>query len=93
VAGRPSILEPRFRARSVIRWIERGDLRAWGLLYALTRDAHGRIVPPLDLETTGSFLLSYYLRCIIENPEPAGDIHSRFQAAWELSRWLDHRDP
>ena len=76
--------------QQVMHWIERGDLREWGLLYALTRDAHGRIVPPLDLATTGSFLLRYYLRCIIENPQPADDVHSRFEAAWELTRWLDH---
>lgn len=74
----------------VLGWIERGDLEAWGLLYTLTRDAHDRIEPKLDLQTAGEFLLDYYLRCIAEDPEPNDDLHSRFEAAWEMVPWLDH---
>jgi hypothetical protein len=74
----------------LVGWIERGDLTAWGLLYTLTRDAHDRIEPPLGLDGTCAFLLDYYLRCIVENPEPTDDLLSRFEAAWELVAWLDH---
>jgi hypothetical protein len=77
-------------AERIADWIEGGDLEAWGLLYTLTRDAHDRIQPPLGVDATCTFLLNYYLRCIVENPEPADDLHSRFEAAWEMVPWLDH---
>jgi hypothetical protein len=74
----------------VTRWIEQGDLEAWGLLYSLTRDAHERIEPPLGMDATCSFLLEYYLRCIVDEPDPDEDLHARFEAAWEMVAWLDH---
>ncbi len=78
------------RREQVLSWIDEGDLASWGLLYTLTRDASNRIEPRLGMRATCDFLLNYYLRCILEGPERGPDIHSRFEAAYELLDWLKH---
>lgn len=74
----------------VRRWVESGDLLAWSVVYDLAARGGDRIQPEIAMDEHTSFMRSYLLRCIEENP-PAGDhLHGGFEAAWELAATIKH---
>jgi hypothetical protein len=71
----------------VQRWIESGDLLAWGGVYRLLDDAYARVEPEYG-DDTFRFMRDYLLRCLEENPLPGEFVHGGYEAAWELASVL-----
>ena len=74
----------------IVKWMKSDDIRVLGALYKLTERAYYRIKPELGMETTCNFMLDYYMRCIVENPQPGDYLHSRHRAGLVMSEWIKH---
>ena len=74
----------------VLSWIASKDLEIWAVLYVLTDKAYWRIKPEVGMIATCNFIKNYLLRCLAENPDAGGYIHSGYEAARELAGWLKH---
>jgi hypothetical protein len=77
-----------FRRDEIAAYMEvETDLDLWSAVYVALDKSYHQIQSELDMEMACSFMLRYLLRCIRENP-PSADIHSGFEAAWELAGCL-----
>lgn len=66
------------------------DLDVWSAVYEALSRSYDRIRPEPGMELTCSFMLKYLLRCIRENQRSSEDVHSGFEAAWDLAACLKH---
>jgi hypothetical protein len=64
------------------------DLNLWSAIYRALDRSYAHIHPEPGMELTCGFMLKYLLRCIRENPSGHDEIHSGFEAAWELAACL-----
>lgn len=74
---------------SVTSWMRSENIDVLGALYAFigNPDNFNRITPGLSLPDHFEFVLSYFKRCLLENP--GGEwAHSRYEAAWEFASWF-----
>lgn len=63
------------------------DLDLWAAVYTALGEGYYRIEPEPGMELTCSFILSYLLRCVREDPN-SDEIHSAFDAASDLATAL-----
>lgn len=81
----------------VLRWMQSDDIEALGAVYALMADQrhHQRVDPPVLLSDSHLFLMRYYERCFLENPDGRWS-SSRYEAGWDVVNWFaslwDDRD-
>jgi hypothetical protein len=87
-ATRPT--EPPPSRAEVIQWMNSEDLEVLGALCSLVwdKERRSRIQPPLTFEDCHQFLMRYYRRCILEDPEGEW-VDSRYSAAGDLARWFN----
>lgn len=64
----------------VERWMQSGDINVQGAVYnfILEEKCLSRVQPPLEFEDYNQYILNFYERCIIENPD----------TEWVLSRYI-----
>ena len=74
----------------VLGWMRDPDLETRAVVYQLTDKAWARIKPELSMKDQCSFMGTYLLECLKSNREDEDYVHSGFEAAWELARWLKH---
>jgi hypothetical protein len=74
----------------IVEWMKSDDLKVLGALYTVTDRAYYRIKPDLGMNTTCDFVLHYYTRCIVENPQAGDYLYSRYQAGLIMSKWIKH---
>ena len=77
-------------APQVLDWMKSKDIKVLGALYVLTDEAWHRIKPELGMEATCEFILEYYKRCIIENPDSGDVLLNRYEAGWSFASWFKH---
>jgi hypothetical protein len=63
------------------------DLSLWSAVYDVLRQPNNPIEPPVGTDEMYAYILQYLLRCVRENP-PSGEIHSGYEAAWELAAYI-----
>ena len=74
----------------ILEWMKSNDIKVLGALYKLTCIAYYRIKPELGMETSCDYILKYYTRCIIENPNSGDCLHNRHEAGMIMSAWIKH---
>jgi hypothetical protein len=77
-------------SREVVQqWMNNSELEVMGAVFKLLHkpEHYKRITPPLNFDDYRSFHLTYYERCLRENPEGAW-CDSRYIAAHSLVAWF-----
>jgi hypothetical protein len=84
---------------TILEWMAQEDIQALGAVYYLIMDRryYPRIKPPLKLADYKDFLLHYFGRCFLEDPQLDWTC-SRYSAGWDLGNWFrslwqDHAIP
>lgn len=74
----------------ILSWMGSSDLDVLGVLYAhiFGSPYRERITPPLQLDDYFEFLLTYFRRCFLENPE-SNWASTRYEASWDLVKWFN----
>lgn len=75
----------------VKKWMGSTDIEVLGVVssYILKKEYTKRIEPHLSFNDVHPFIVSYYERCLLENPD--GDwTDSSYEAAWSLVNWFRH---
>jgi len=77
----------------VLEWMRTDDLESMGALYSLITDHVSRIHPALQFDEYYPFALTYFQRCLFENPQSEW-AKARYDAGmdilgWFVSAWRD----
>ena len=75
----------------VKRWMDSQEIEILGAVssYILEKEYTERIEPRLTFEDVHPFIMAYYERCLLENPD--GDwADSSYEAAWDLVNWFNY---
>lgn len=72
-------------------WMQSNDMEVLGAVRYLILDKryYMRINPPLSIYDYQKFLLPYYERCILENPDGKWS-ETRYEAGWSIVNWFIH---
>lgn len=73
----------------VLRWMRSDDIEVLGAAYALISDKrhYMRIQPSPSLAHSYEFLMCYFERCLLENPDGQWS-NSRYEAGWDVVNWF-----
>lgn len=101
VAARESLRDDAARTLPlpiVLEWMRSSALDVSGAVYATVSNPEyaERIRPAVPAAARDAFLMKYFERCLIENPEGPW-VDSRYGAAWDIASWIGshwrrHRD-
>jgi hypothetical protein len=75
----------------VKKWMNSKDIDVLGVVssYLLKKEYTKRIEPQLTFDDVHPFIMSYFERCLLENPD--GDwTDSSYEAAWSLANWFNY---
>lgn len=73
----------------VLDWMRSNDTEALGALYTflMKRANADRVEPKLSFAEHKAFVLPYFQRCLLDDPQGEW-AHSRYRAAWDLASWF-----
>lgn len=72
-------------------WMRSSNIEVLGVLtsYILEKEYSRRIEPNLTFEEVHRFIMSYYERCLVEDPKGEW-VDSDYEAAWSLAKWFNY---
>jgi hypothetical protein len=78
----------------VLEWMHTDDIECMGAIYSLISDHFDRIQPPLQFDEYHPFVLAYFQRCLLEDPQSEW-AETRYGAGSNIIVWFvwSWRDP